>query len=127
MHRGLAPIDESPAGAPALASLIFHSLANRYAQVLNRVAVLTGKRLKRLFIVGGANQNTFLNRLTQEATGLEVFRGSPESSTIGNFAVQLAALEGNRDPVTGAHAEPVAAWAGLLIDALGECPPSATR
>ena len=124
-RRGLSSIDESPAGAPAIASLIFHSLAERYAQVLNRVAFLTGKRLKRLFIVGGANQNTFLNRLTQEATGLEVFRGSPESSTIGNFAVQLAALEGNRDPVTGAHAEPVAAWAGLLIDALGERPPAA--
>jgi len=123
-RRGLAPVDESPAAAPALASLIFHSLADRYAQVLNRVTLLTGKRLKRLFIVGGGNQNTFLNRLTQEATGLEVFRGSPESSTIGNFAVQLAALEGATDPVTGAHAEHVAAWAGLLTDVLGECPPA---
>ena len=116
--HGLAPVDESPENAPILASLIFYSLAARYAAVLNRVALLTGKRLKRLFIVGGANQNAFLNRLTQEATGLEVFRGSPESSTIGNFAVQLATLEGTRDPVTGAHAEPVAAWAGLLLDAM---------
>jgi rhamnulokinase len=123
---GLAPVDESPAAAPALASLIFHSLADRYAKVLDRVAMLTGKRLKRLFIVGGANQNAFLNRLTQEATGLEVFRGSPESSTIGNFAVQFATLEGTRDPVTGAHAEPVAAWAGLFMEALGECPAAPT-
>ena len=116
--RGLAPLDENPENAPQMASLIFHSLADRYAKVLDRVALLTGKRLKRLFIVGGANQNTFLNRLTQEATRLEVHRGSPESSTVGNFAVQLATLEGSRDPVTGAYAEPVARWAGLFIEAL---------
>jgi rhamnulokinase len=120
--RGLAHLDESPANAPAFASLIFHSLAARYAKVLDRVAFLTGKRLKRLFIVGGANQNTFLNRLTQEATRLEVFRGSPESSTVGNFAVQLATLEGARDAITGAYAEPVAAWAGVFIEALDASP-----
>ena len=122
IKRGHAPLDESPANAPQFASLIFHSLAARYAKVLDRVALLTGKRLKRLFIVGGANQNTFLNRLTAEATRLEVHRGSPESSTIGNFAVQLATLEGSRDPITGAYAEPVARWAGLFIDALDAAP-----
>jgi rhamnulokinase len=31
-QRGLAPLDESPANAPAFASLIFHSLAARYAK-----------------------------------------------------------------------------------------------
>jgi rhamnulokinase len=122
IKRNLAPLDESPANAPQFASLIFHSLAARYARVLDRVAFLTGKRLKRLFIVGGANQNAFLNRLTQEATRLEVFRGSPESSTVGNFAVQLATLEGSRDPVTGAYAEPVARWAGMFIEALDAAP-----
>lgn len=118
VKRGLIPLDESPDNAPAFASLIFHSLAARYAKVLDRIAFLTGKKLKRLFIVGGANQNVFLNRLTEQATHLEVFRGSPESSTVGNFAVQLATLEGSRDAVTGAYAEPVARWAGLFIDAL---------
>jgi len=125
-HRGLKPLDESPANAPAFASLIFHSLAARYARVLDRVAFLTGKRLQRLFIVGGASQNTFLNRLTQEATGLEVFRGAAESSTVGNFAIQLAILEGSRDPVTGAYAEPVAFWAGLFVEALHAAPTSET-
>jgi rhamnulokinase len=120
--RGLDALDEGPDNAPIFASLIFHSLAARYAKVLDRVALLTGKRLKRLFIVGGANQNLFLNRLTAEATRLEVFRGSPESSTVGNFAVQLATLEGSRDPVTGAYAEPVAGWAGLFIEALDAAP-----
>jgi rhamnulokinase len=126
--RGYSQLDESHENAAAFASLIFHSLAARYAKVLDRVALHTVKKLKRLFIVGGANQNAFLNRLTEEATGLQVFRGSPESSTIGNFAVQLAVLDGSRDPVTGVFAEPVARWAGLLIEAMDECPkPEAIR
>ena len=129
VKRGHKSLNESPGNAPEFASLIFHSLAARYAKVLDRVAKLTDKRLKRLFIVGGANQNAFLNRLTQEATGLEVFRGSPESSTVGNFAVQLATLEGSRDAVTGAYAEPVARWAGLFIEALdaAHAPETAAR
>ena len=98
VRAGHAPLDESPEKAPAFASLIFHSLAARYKQVLEKISAHTGKRLKRLFIVGGANRNQFLNRLTAEATGLEVHRGSPESSTIGNFAIQLAVLEGHAGP-----------------------------
>lgn len=101
IRAGHTPLDERPDNAPAFASLIFHSLAARYKQVLDKISAHTGKRLKRLFIVGGANRNQFLNRLTAEATGLEVHRGSPESSTIGNFAIQLAVLEGHFAPSAG--------------------------
>jgi rhamnulokinase len=111
--QGLAALDEED--APAFASLIFHSLAARYAKVLDWVAFHSGKKLKRLFVVGGASQNEYLNRLTKEATGLEVFRGAAESSTVGNFAVQMAVLEGSRDAVTGADGEQVSRWAGLFV------------
>jgi rhamnulokinase len=114
----LEALDESPENAPVFASLIFHSLASRYAKVLDRVAFHSGKKLKRLFVVGGASQNDYLNRLTKEATGLELFRGAAESSTVGNFAVQMAVLEGSRDAVTGAYAEQVSRWAGLFVAAL---------
>lgn len=115
VRRGLTPLDARAENAPAFASLIFHSLAARYAKALERVAFHSGKKLKRVFIVGGASQNEYLNRLTREATGLEVFRGSQESSTIGNLAVQLAVLEGSRDAATGAHAERVSQWAAFLL------------
>jgi rhamnulokinase len=117
IRQSLPPLDERAENAPAFANLIFHSLAARYATALERVAFHSGKALKRVFIVGGASQNEYLNRLTHQATGLEIHRGAPESSTIGNFAVQLAALEGSRDAVTGAYAEKVSRWAGLLVDA----------
>ena len=124
-RKGFEKLDEGHDGAPVFASLIFHSLAARYAKVLDRVAFHSGKKLKRLFVVGGASQNDFLNRLTAEATGIELFRGSPESSTVGNFAVQMAVLEGSRDPVTGVYAEQVSRWAALFVAALEQAQPVA--
>jgi rhamnulokinase len=118
VRKGFAALDESPEGAPVFASLIFHSLAARYAKVLERVALHSGKKLRRLFVVGGASQNEFLNRLTEQTTGLELFRGSAESSTVGNFAIQMATLEGSRDPVTGVYSEQVSRWAALFVAAL---------
>ena len=118
VRKGFEVLDERPESAPVFASLIFHSLASRYAKVLDRVAFHSGKKLKRLFVVGGGSQNDYLNRLTKEATGLELFRGAAESSTVGNFAVQMAVLEGSRDAVTGAYAEQVSRWAGLFVTAL---------
>ncbi len=74
---------------------------------------VTGKRLRRLYIVGGGSRNTLLNRLTQEATGLEVRCGFVESTTIGNFAIQLAAGEKG----TPGKAE-IGHWAAMLGSAM---------
>jgi rhamnulokinase len=114
-RQGLEPLDECPESAPVFANMIFRSLAARYAEVLDRVAFHSGKNLKRLFIVGGGSKNDFLNRLTEQATGLQVFRGSAESATVGNFAVQLAVLQGRRNAAIGADAEQVSQWAALLV------------
>jgi rhamnulokinase len=114
LSMGLKPLDESPANAPVFASLIFHSVAARYAEVLRSVAAFTGKKLRRLFVVGGGSRNVFLNRLVQQATGLEVLRAASESSLLGNFAVQLAALESPFGEASGVSLEDVNAWACRL-------------
>ncbi len=112
--KGAKPLDESPAGAPAMVSLIMHSLAARYAEVLARVKHHTGKELRYLYIVGGGSQNALLNQLTAETTGLEVCCGSTESSTLGNFAVQLAALEAECSPESAAFAAEIYTWVNRL-------------
>ncbi|PYY24640.1 MAG: carbohydrate kinase [Acidobacteria bacterium] len=96
------------------ANLIFHGLAKRYAEVLKDIAAVTGKKIQKLYIVGGGNRNTLLNRLTAEQTGLEVILGPAESSTIGNFAVQLATLEGGWKSSVGVSSNTVSAWARAL-------------
>jgi rhamnulokinase len=100
--------------AARMTNLILHSLAARYAAVLENAASITGKKLKRLYIVGGGSKNNVLNRLTAEATGLPVVTGSTESATVGNFAIQLAALDGNYLDGRGVTARAVAEWADVL-------------
>ena len=76
-----------------LASVVFRSLAKRYAEVIRAIQRCTGEPLERLCIVGGGVRNEVLNRLAQEATGLELLKGPSEATLIGNAAMQIAAQE----------------------------------
>lgn len=107
-RRSLPTIDPDAANAPAVASLIFHSLAASYAEVVTHLKRLTGKPLRALYIVGGGSQNKLLNQLTEQATGFALRGTETESSTLGNFAVQLSSLE---RPV---QEETAATWASRL-------------
>jgi rhamnulokinase len=112
-QRGLQKFEEGAEAAPQLVNLILHSLAGKYGEVVSNLARITGKKFKRIYIVGGGSRNSLLNRLTANATNLEVRCGAVESSTVGNFAVQLAAQEN-----TGADAAAVAHWAQQLSSAV---------
>jgi rhamnulokinase len=57
-----------------------------------------------------------LNRLTAERTGLEVVLGSTESTTLGNFAIQMAVLQRMWDDTTGVDASAVGQWAEELAE-----------
>jgi rhamnulokinase len=110
-HQGFAADSH---GIPMLANTVFHSLARRYAEVLATVGKITKKKLQRLFIVGGGSKNGLLNRLTAQYTGLEVVAGSSECSTIGNFAIQIAALQNERNSPRSVAAPLVAQFAQAL-------------
>ena len=113
--RGGARIDAADENSvPQTANLIFHSLAKRYADVLESAGKITAKKLKRLFIAGGGSKNAYLNRLTAERTGLEVILASSECTTIGNFAIQLAASESSGQ--SGVSAKNVARYAASLTE-----------
>ncbi len=77
----------------AMINLILHSLATRYTTVLHQIETLTSKQFHRLYVVGGGSKNVLLNRLTQQATGMELMCGAQESSTLGNLSIQIAAKE----------------------------------
>jgi rhamnulokinase len=113
--RGYRTLQQQLSAAPHYANLIFHSLAARYAQVLEDLATITGKRFDRLFVVGGGARNRYLQRLTEASSGLRVIHGSAESSTIGNFAIQLAALERPASS-TGVPSGAVEYWASALAE-----------
>lgn len=114
---GKAPIPADAAAAPKMANLIFRSLAQRYAAVLRDLESITGKKLRRLYVVGGGSKNLLLNRLTAEATGLQVVTGAMESTTVGNFAIQMASLTGSFTKDTGVTSPAVVGWAESFSEA----------
>ena len=109
--RGLPQIADVAGNEPQFARLIFESLASRYANALAHLELMLGRKLGRIHILGGGSKNKLLTEMTATRTGLPVESGQPESSTIGNLAVQLAASEANGKPLS---AESVRRWAEML-------------
>jgi rhamnulokinase len=108
---GCDPIEDCAGNEPVFARTIFESLAARYASALQSLEHIVGIRLQRIHILGGGSLNQLLTRLTAERTGLPVEIGHVESSTIGNFAVQLAASERREGPL---RMEIIRYWAKRL-------------
>ena len=78
-----------PSSVGELVQCIYLSLAKSYAKEAKLLAGLTGKTYTSLNIVGGGCQDTYLNELTARSTGLEVFAGPIEGTSIGNLIVQF--------------------------------------
>lgn len=75
-----------------LVRCVLRSLADRYRRAIEGLNALLPAPVKRLRIIGGGSQNSYLNRLTAEATGLPVDAGPVEATAIGNILCQQQAL-----------------------------------
>ena len=113
-RRRWATIPDVAGNEPVFARVIFESLAARYATALEDLEEMLGRKLDRIHILGGASRNKLLSELTAQRTGLPVEIGEPESSTIGNFAVQLASSEAEGGSISP---ESVRRWAAKLCQA----------
>lgn len=111
IRAGHSPIADIAGNESIFARVIFESLAARYASALTSLENMLGRKLERIHILGGASRNKLLTELTAQRTGLPVEIGHPESSTIGNFAIQLAATESNGHSLS---ANSVTQWAQHL-------------
>lgn len=65
------------------------SLAERYKKGIEGLNRLLPRPVTRLQIIGGGSQNRYLNRLTAQATGLQVAAGPVEATAIGNIRAQM--------------------------------------
>ena len=80
-----------PTTVGELMQCVYKSLAECYAREIRNLSEITGKTYTSINIVGGGCQDLYLNALTAEATGLEVFTGPLEGTAIGNLIVQMIA------------------------------------
>jgi rhamnulokinase len=99
MRLGFEEIPDVAGNEPVFARVIFESLSMRYAAALASLEKMLGRRLTAIHMLGGANRNKLLVRLTEERTGLPVEIGETESTTIGSFAVQLASSDAAGRPI----------------------------
>ena len=79
----------APATIGEVMQCVYNSLAECYAAAISTLSYITGKTYTSINIVGGGSKDKYLNALTAEATGLEVFAGPTEGTAIGNLIVQM--------------------------------------
>ena len=85
----LSAADVKPTTIGELMRCVYCSLAKCYADMIARLSSIVGKEYTSLNIVGGGSKDGYLNELTRDATGLEVFAGPSEGTAIGNLIVQF--------------------------------------
>lgn len=110
---GREAIPNRAGNEPKFARTIFESLAARYKSAIAGLEEILGTSIRRIHILGGGSQNQLLTRLTAQHTGLRVETGNVESSTLGNFAVQMAVSE-SRDGLL--RRESLRQWAEVLAE-----------
>lgn len=80
---------EVPISIGQLASVVYNSLANCYAETVSEIEKLMGKKYSKIYIVGGGSKVEYLNKLTSKYTEKKVFSGPVEATAIGNLLVQM--------------------------------------
>ena len=74
-----------------IVSCIYHSLADRYKEVLDMLQGFAPFKIEKLHIIGGGSANDLLNQWTADAIGLPVVAGPTEATAIGNLMLQAKA------------------------------------
>ncbi len=82
---------EPPEGPGQIAAVIYHSLADCYGATVRELEKNTGRTYDAVYIIGGGSNADYLNRLTAEATGKDVYAGPGEATAIGNILAQMIA------------------------------------
>ncbi len=81
----------APANDAEMLSCIYHSLAERYKEVLDMLQEVAPFKIKKLHVIGGGSANDLLNQWTADAIGMPVVAGPTEATAIGNLMVQAKA------------------------------------
>ena len=81
----------APKNDAEMLSCIYHSLAERYKEVLDMLQEMAPFKIEKLHIIGGGSANALLNQWTADAIGMPVVAGPTEATAIGNLMVQAKA------------------------------------
>jgi rhamnulokinase len=82
----------TPEGIGEIALAAYTGLVSEYQENVEKLEIITGKKIDTLHMVGGGIQDQLLCALTAEATGKKVLAGPIEASVLGNVLMQLKAV-----------------------------------
>ena len=82
----------APKNLAGYARLVCDSLGRGHADAMRAFERMTGKKFRRILIVGGGSKNQLLCQATADAAGLPVVSFALEGTAVGNIANQLIAL-----------------------------------
>lgn len=82
----------APSSPAALVRSIVESLADGFARAVREAAMLSGRSVTVVHVVGGGAQNTLLCQALADRAGLPVVAGPVEATALGNVLVQARAL-----------------------------------
>ena len=72
-------------------SCIYHSLANRYKEVVDMLQTFAPFPIEKLHVIGGGSANDTMSQWTADALGIPVVAGPTEATAIGNLMIQARA------------------------------------
>ena len=81
-----------PGSKGEIVRCVFESLALKYRWVVEKIEDITGRRIERLYLVGGGVKNQLLNQFTANALNRTVIGSLSEATAVGNLMVQAYAL-----------------------------------
>ena len=85
-------LTDKPATNAGYFRCAYRSLALTYKKTVEEIESVTGRKYNSIYIVGGGAKNSFLNRLTEQATGKKVIALPIEATALGNLKIQMEAV-----------------------------------
>lgn len=83
---------QQPETVGQFARAVYESLALKYRWAVERLSAMKGRPVTSLNITGGGIQNTLLNQMAADSTGLPTTVGPIEGAAMGNALMQAVAL-----------------------------------
>ncbi len=78
-----------PVTAGEISAVIYQSLADCYGKTVKQLQQNTGRTYDGIYIIGGGSNAAYLNQLTADAAGMDVYAGPGEATAVGNIMAQM--------------------------------------
>ena len=105
----------APEGVVETVRSIVESLAQTFADTVERAVALSGRDVSVVHIVGGGSRNELLCRQVAERSGRTVLAGPSEATALGNVLVQARAVGGGSGSFLGSDLESLRAFAAAAF------------